>query len=403
MPDPGLSTLENAWRAVLWTASQRNFPFTPFVRVPTHGRPSGLLLLAGCTLLALLAMTFQIHMAGLHVLPIARSADPTAADSLAEFGSSTLEALMGGMQLSRVTPWATTVLLATAAALVLQLGLMRLVIAIGRLRGARAMTIDGLSYWLIQPVTWTAISAFAVGILLVGLRVALGGGRHPLMADVAFALSLSGCFAGMAMPVVILVLRMSRHGRRLASTWEWVATLLLLTSPVALLTNSAWRFATDRAIARSPEVHVRALQSCDGANRTCTIALSSSNAPELELVDDVRVKLRITDAKGQWQPQMFEMHAKLLNEGEPRGTPVVLFEGKRRYALLQFDPNQPCEAVLRQMLRRRDVVPMQATFHLAGAEFSPSGEASWAQVKSDNPSYLQAAWRSAISQACIDS
>lgn len=96
MAAPGLSKLESAWRAVRWAALQENFPFTPLVRVSTKNRPPGLVLLAACTLMALLAMTFQIHMAGLHVLPGVRAGDPTAADSLAEFGSSTLDAFLGG-------------------------------------------------------------------------------------------------------------------------------------------------------------------------------------------------------------------------------------------------------------------------------------------------------------------
>lgn len=195
------------------------------------------------------------------------------------------------MQFSHLTPWAITMLLATATALALQCGLMLLVMLIGRVRGARGLTYDGLGYWMIQPVVWTAVGTFAAGVLLLGMRWMPGVGRHPFMADVALGLSLSGCLVGMVVLVAILVHRMRRHGRSVTSSWEWIAVLLLVTSPVALLANSAWKLATERAIARSPTVHVRVLASCDESGLVCALALTSSNAAELELLERVNVRV----------------------------------------------------------------------------------------------------------------
>ena len=399
MSDTRLSKLESAWRAVLWTTLQRNFPFTPFVRVPTQDRPSGLLLLVVTTFVALLAMTFQAHVAGLQVLPGPRSGGP-AAESVVEFGSFTLEAALGAMQLSRLTPWAVTMLIATSTALVMQLGLIGLVMLIGRVKGVRSMTIGGLSYWVIQPVAWTAVSACIAAAALVGLRGLLGGGLHPLPEQAVLALSAGSCLLGLMAPLVLLGCRLRQHGKRLASAWESVAVTLLLSTPVSLLTTSAWKLATERAQDRVPTILVRGLQACDQRERTCTLALTSSNAPEFELVADVAVQLQVADDQARWMPHAFRLRATLLNEGEPPGMPIVLEEGKRRYVRLQFDANQDCPSALRKALTGDAAVAIRTTFQLAGLEFSSSGEARYARVKSDNPNYLPGLWHPTIGQAC---
>ncbi|WP_431046301.1 hypothetical protein [Roseateles sp. L2-2] len=396
------SKIENAWDAIVWATIQRDFPLTPLARFQTAGRPSGFILLVVCNFIAVLTLTFAIHVTGFRIIPGSGWDKVTAADSALQFGASTLNAVIAAVQTFRVTPWAVSVLGTTAAASALQAILIALVMLLGRVLGVRSLSVRSLCYWMIQPVTLTLASAAIGGFILVNLRLLMEAFERPFSTGFAVYFTLGCCFIGMLAPYVLLRRRRARHGWSGTPAWESVALVLLTVAPVSALVTSTWWIPPRAALNTWPTIHVRSLSDCVEDDRICTIALNLSNAPELELESILRVRFEVSDSHGNWSPSVLELKATLLNEADPLGFPIVLTEDKRRYVRIRFRENRECPLAMRAAFEGPSAVAIRTTFLIQGESVAPGGKADLALVKSDNPNYPPGTWPRLVRRVCAN-
>lgn len=377
-------------KALVWVVLRRRTLFHIDEASEVRSGPNAFIMLAACAAFACFGVTFFFQAIGLKVTPGGRS--DTLFEACIELLRRTVAALKSADDL-HPDGWTVALLLPIGVVLCSSAVLAWLAKQYGRLRKAQSPRYR--AWWLGMAGYLCVLGVVAP---VVGMGRVLVERYVPRSRFVDWSVA---SFEVMLCLTLLLIgfqawRRVKGQGYNNA-IWEAFAfSPILIVLWMDLVTLPGW------VQRHQPGVNARAISNCDVAARTCTVALTLSDASTLELLPDTAVTSELIYGARLEQRSVVTLRATWLSDPQLEGWPIQLHDDQPHYARLRFESPRAGDKCppLKDLAAAAGLV-VTASLRVDGLVLGSEGKSEFNSVIQEVEKPVPGAWARTVLGVCL--